>query len=69
MSIKVIQPGLSTTIQDGGREGFYHLGIPPSGAMDQYAMKAANLLVGNPEILRCWSVPCSARNWNSTQTA
>ncbi|SHO55744.1 biotin-dependent carboxyltransferase family protein [Vibrio quintilis] len=56
MSIKVIQPGLSTTIQDGGREGFYHLGIPPSGAMDQYAMKAANLLVGNPEntaVLEC----------------
>jgi biotin-dependent carboxylase-like uncharacterized protein len=56
MSIKVIKPGLSTTVQDSGREGFYHLGIPPSGAMDQYAMKAANLLVGNPEntaVLEC----------------
>ncbi|KUI97555.1 biotin-dependent carboxyltransferase family protein [Vibrio sp. MEBiC08052] len=47
MSIKVIKPGLNTTIQDGGREGYYHLGIPPSGALDQFSMKAANLLVGN----------------------
>lgn len=47
MSIKVIKPSLSVTIQDAGREGYYHLGIPPSGAMDQYSMQAANLLVGN----------------------
>ena len=31
-----------------GREGYYHLGIPPSGALDQYALSAANHLVGNP---------------------
>ncbi|SJN55315.1 KipI antagonist [Vibrio ruber DSM 16370] len=47
MTIKVIKPGLNTTVQDGGREGYYHLGIPPSGALDQFSMKAANLLVGN----------------------
>lgn len=46
--IKVIKPGLATSVQDLGREGYYHLGIPPSGALDQYALSAANQLVGNP---------------------
>lgn len=49
MGIKVIKPGLMTTVQDLGRPGYYHLGIPISGAMDRYAFKAANLLVGNDE--------------------
>jgi len=56
MSIEVIKPGLATSIQDAGRAGHYHLGIPPSGAMDQFAMRAANLLLGNPEqaaVLEC----------------
>ncbi|WP_116425470.1 biotin-dependent carboxyltransferase family protein [Pseudomonas citronellolis] len=48
MSLKVLKPGLATSVQDAGREGYYHLGIPPSGALDQYALRAANLLVGNP---------------------
>jgi biotin-dependent carboxylase-like uncharacterized protein len=47
-AIEVRKPGLSTTVQDGGRSGHYHLGIPPSGALDQYSLRAANLLVGNP---------------------
>ena len=46
--IKVLKPGLATSVQDLGREGYYHLGIPPSGALDQYALSAANHLVGNP---------------------
>ena len=46
-TIEVRKPGLSTTIQDGGRSGYYHLGIPPSGALDQYSLAAANALVGN----------------------
>lgn len=45
--IEVIKPGLATSVQDTGRQGYYHLGIPPSGALDQYALAAANLLVGN----------------------
>ena len=32
--IKVLKPGLATSVQDLGREGYYHLGIPPSGALD-----------------------------------
>lgn len=49
MSIEVIKPGLATTVQDLGRPGYYHLGIPLSGALDQYALRMANLLVGNDE--------------------
>jgi biotin-dependent carboxylase-like uncharacterized protein len=48
-AIEVIKPGLSTSVQDTGRLGYYHVGIPPSGALDQYALRSANLLVGNPE--------------------
>jgi biotin-dependent carboxylase-like uncharacterized protein len=47
--IEVRKPGLATTVQDRGREGYYHVGIPPSGALDQRSLVAANLLVGNPE--------------------
>ncbi|MDP2738163.1 MAG: biotin-dependent carboxyltransferase family protein [Pseudorhodobacter sp.] len=49
MAIKVISPGLSTTVQDLGRPGYYHLGIPISGGMDRFALRAANMLVGNDE--------------------
>mgnify|MGYP001098648802 CR=1 FL=1 len=49
MAIDVIKPGLATSVQDLGRAGYYHLGIPQSGAMDRYALRAANLLVGNAE--------------------
>src|SRR5262245_28952760 len=49
MAVKVIKPGLSTTVQDLGRPGYYHIGIPLSGGMDRLALKAANLLVGNKE--------------------
>lgn len=49
MAIKIVKPGLSTTVQDLGRPGYYHIGIPISGAMDRFALRAANLLVGNPE--------------------
>ena len=46
--LRSTKPGLSTTVQDRGREGYYHVGVPPSGALDQFSLVAANLLVGNP---------------------
>ncbi|MFK4723715.1 biotin-dependent carboxylase-like uncharacterized protein [Bradyrhizobium niftali] len=49
MAIKVLKPGLATTVQDLGRPGYYHIGIPLSGGMDRHALAAANLLVGNEE--------------------
>lgn len=48
MAINVVKPGLSTTVQDLGRPGYYHIGIPTSGGMDLLSLAAANLLVGNP---------------------
>jgi allophanate hydrolase len=48
--IEVVKPGLATSVQDFGRQGYYHVGIPPSGSLDQYSSRAANLLVGNAEV-------------------
>lgn len=56
MAVEVTQPGLSTTVQDLGRPGHYHVGIPPSGALDLMSALAANLLVGNDDgaaVLEC----------------
>lgn len=49
MPLEIIHPGLLTTIQDLGRPGYFHLGIPLGGAMDRLALIAANRLVGNEE--------------------
>ena len=49
MSLRVEEPGLSTTVQDTGRYGHYHIGMPPAGAMDEFAHRVANALVGNSE--------------------
>lgn len=47
MAVKVITPGLSTSVQDLGRPGYYHSGIPEGGGMDRFSTRIANLLVGN----------------------
>jgi biotin-dependent carboxylase-like uncharacterized protein len=49
MAIKVHAPGLATTVQDLGRPGYYHIGIPLSGGMDRLSLRCANMLVGNDE--------------------
>jgi len=46
-SLKVIAPGLQTTVQDIGRIGHQRLGIPVSGALDTTALRAANIVAGN----------------------
>lgn len=43
------KPGLYTTVQDGGRFGHQHLGIPANGFMDQFSAQEANRLVENDE--------------------
>lgn len=47
MSIRVIKPGMQTTIQAGPRIGLRHLGVPASGAADPLSLALANKLVGN----------------------
>ncbi len=47
--IKVLQSGFYTSVQDLGRFGFGNIGVPNSGAMDQFSSKLANQIVGNNE--------------------
>ena len=49
MSLRIIRPGLLTTVQDLGRFGYQQDGLLVSGAMDARALRVANLLVGNEE--------------------
>lgn len=45
--ITVLSPGARTLVQDAGRPGYEHLGVPTSGAADPTSLRLANLLVGN----------------------
>jgi biotin-dependent carboxylase-like uncharacterized protein len=46
-ALRVLAPGLLTSIQDLGRPGYQRFGIPVSGALDPVSLRAANALVGN----------------------
>jgi len=47
-AIEVIEPGTQTTVQDyPGRLGYWHIGVPPSGPIDDKAFRIANEIVGN----------------------
>jgi antagonist of KipI len=45
----ILRPGMLTTVQDLGRWGHQHLGVPVAGPMDWYSHRLANAIVGNPE--------------------
>lgn len=47
MGIEIIQAGMFSTIQDSGRLGLAHLGVPISGWLDQPSAQLANWMVGN----------------------
>lgn len=47
-ALKVVTPGLHTTVQDLGRFGYQDIGVPVSGALDRIGLRLANALVGNP---------------------
>ncbi|MBI3443879.1 MAG: biotin-dependent carboxyltransferase family protein [Magnetospirillum sp.] len=46
-ALHVLRPGLFTTIQDMGRTGYGHLGVPVAGALNPVGLRLANALVGN----------------------
>ena len=46
-TLEIVTQGLFTTVQDLGRPGYQEFGVPASGAMDRFALKVANVLVGN----------------------
>src|SRR4051794_6781735 len=47
--IRVLKPGLLTTVLDLGRPGYTHLGVSPGGAADQVSFRIANALLGNQQ--------------------
>lgn len=51
--IKILVPGLLTTVQDKGTKGFQKYGISQSGAMDEMSFELANAICGNPENTAC----------------
>lgn len=46
-SLEIVKSGLFTTVQDLGRPGYQRFGVPVSGVMDRFALRAANALAGN----------------------
>ena len=54
--VEVLRPGPLTTVQDLGRPGLAHLGVPASGAADQGSLRLANELTGNDEGAACLEV-------------
>src|SRR5260370_41937274 len=49
MNAVVTQAGFLTSVQDLGRTGFRQFGVSTSGALDPFALRVANVLVGNDE--------------------
>ena len=47
--LEVLDGGILTTVQDLGRTGYQRYGVPQSGALDSYALRVGNILVGNPD--------------------
>lgn len=47
-AFEILSPGAYTTVQDyPGRKGYWHIGVPPSGCMDEFSFRVANRIVGN----------------------
>jgi biotin-dependent carboxylase-like uncharacterized protein len=58
--LRVVFAPPGTTVQDGGRSGYLHAGVPPSGPLDPTAHAAANLAVGNPPGAAALEIPLSS---------
>ena len=70
--IEVLNPGLYTTLQDGGRYGFRSVGVPLSGFMDRASAQFANCLVGNDPnecLIEFVGIPPKLRFKKATQIA
>jgi biotin-dependent carboxylase-like uncharacterized protein len=55
-ALEILMPGPLTSVQDAGRFGFGSFGVPPSGAIDTFSLRIANLLAGNPEKEACLEI-------------
>ena len=62
MAVTVIKGGLETTVQDyPGRKGAFGMGFPPSGPIDHWSFRLANILVGNAPGAPRSNAPSSGR--------
>ena len=70
MSIQIIKQGIMDTLQDKGRYGFQHIGIPPCGYLDYLSAQLANIIVGNPIDAPIFELhfPASSFIFNEDQT-
>jgi len=55
-TLEVVAPGPLTTVQDSGRFGYGRYGVAPSGTLDSFSLRVANLLVGNSENEACLEI-------------
>lgn len=62
-TIEVIKAGPDDRIQDMGRFGYQHLGVPPSGVMDAHAASIANILLNNSQNLPVIELVLSFAKW------
>ncbi|MEU8764080.1 biotin-dependent carboxyltransferase family protein [Streptomyces sp. NPDC048659] len=63
-AVAVVRAGALTTVQDLGRAGHAHLGVPRSGALDPGAARLVNRLLGNDEgaaVLETTATGCAVR--------
>lgn len=68
MSMKILKPGLQSSIQDGGRPGMMRWGLSRGGAADTFAMALANLLLDNPLDHPCIEVALTGPTIEFTQS-
>ena len=54
--LEILSPGILTSVQDLGRYGYGRYGVAPSGALDSFALRIANLLVGNRSDQACLEI-------------
>lgn len=65
--LKVIKPGVFSSIQDLGRHGHRHLGVSQSGVLDPIALKAGNALLGNKENAACIEITVGLAEFEFTK--
>lgn len=66
--LKVLKPGFFTTIQDKGRVGFAAVGVPISGAMDQFSADLANRILNNSANCAVLEITLGACKFQFTKT-
>ena len=54
-AVRVVNPGLFTTVQDLGRKGWQRFGVPVAGVFDTLAARVANWLVGNLSLIHIYA--------------